>query len=396
MGRSKQGQINRKLNKKKNSKLHKKKVKQQLALAKDENIEIQNKNQKIREENQQIKFKNIEVVTENIKIKDQSEKIKNENNEIKDENVKIKGEIVKINDEKSKVLHENTKITKSLKITKKELQDVKKKLYHHSDYLTSVSKKHATAEKDKSFNTKQNELSEDVVQVSEIKLGEGTFGKVVVGCMTQLGINCAIKSGKKHFDAYCEATFLQRLQGSRFFPYLFGIFNNMLVMEYICFSDGALTIYKARIDHLFNQESWTKICYQMFKALVYIHRKGFLHNDIKSNNILLRSDSTPVIIDFGKSTLRSQPQEYRLTSEQKERYNVRYPYLAHELRNGSGLKTSTRTDIFSLGFVFNFVADKENMLLQGLQKSIQEICPAKRITSPLILKEFQHWESKLM
>ena len=72
------------------------------------------------------------------------------------------------------------------------------------------------------------------------------------------------------------------------------------------------------------------------EGVIFIHKKGLLHKNLKSNNILLRSDGfvfTPVIVDMGKATLRRSPEVYKLNEKQKESYNKKYPHLAFELRN---------------------------------------------------------------
>ena len=38
------------------------------------------------------------------------------------------------------------------------------------------------------------------------------------------------------------------------------------------------------------------------EALLHLHKNGYLHNDLKGNNVVLECKvDTPVIIDFGKS-----------------------------------------------------------------------------------------------
>ena len=125
----------------------------------------------------------------------------------------------------------------------------------------------------------------------------------------------------------------------------------MLIVEFRYLYEKALTLYQAKKDDLFNQEQWTKICYDLIKGLTHLHTEGVLHNDIKSNNVLLKSPLIPIFVDFGKATLRKCPEVYRLTEKQRERYNAKYLYLAHELRNQWGAKTSTATDIYSLGYM---------------------------------------------
>lgn len=148
-------------------------------------------------------------------------------------------------------------------------------------------------------------------------------------------------------------------------------------MEYIGNENGNLTIYKARNDNLLLQDKWVIVCHMMMQAIVHMHSNGLLHNDIKSNNILLKQSDAddsfiPKIIDMGKATSRVLPEIYKLTPRQRERYYQKYPHLAFELRNKYGSKTSTATDIYSFGFIFKFVADKEKDFLQRLQKYMLE------------------------
>ena len=77
-------------------------------------------------------------------------------------------------------------------------------------------------------------LSASVMQFpdQEIILGEGVFGKVTKAVFKTLNIPVAVKSGKGgYFSAISEAKVLQCLAGHQGFPYLFGVYNNMLVME---------------------------------------------------------------------------------------------------------------------------------------------------------------------
>ena len=59
-----------------------------------------------------------------------------------------------------------------------------------------------------------------------------------------------------------------------------------------------------------DQATWTRIIVKTAKALAHVHNMGFLHNDLKSNNVLLEKrgeDFNPAIIDFGKARFISNP-----------------------------------------------------------------------------------------
>ena len=92
--------------------------------------------------------------------------------------------------------------------------------------------------------------------------------------------------------------------------------------------------------------------------------------------------------------VRKYPTRYRLSKTQQAKYNRKYPYLAFELRNVFDAKTSMRSDVYSLGYMFNFVADKDNELLQELQLLMQKDDVTQRISSKEVLKRFEFWENK--
>lgn len=91
---------------------------------------------------------------------------------------------------------------------------------------------------------------------------------------------------------------------------------------------------------------------QLSRALGYVHQRGYLHNDLKENNVVLhitKEHWTPVIIDFGKSRkiTASEPR-----SKQKEAQH--YHWIAPEVLDGTSAQT-IRSDVFSLGRILRFV-----------------------------------------
>ena len=72
--------------------------------------------------------------------------------------------------------------------------------------------------------------------------------------------------------------------------------------------------------------------------------KGYLHNDLKTNNVLLERSSDvfhPIIIDFGKS----KPIER--SAQVRKRRGVSADYIAPEVRSGS--EETTASDVYSVG-----------------------------------------------
>jgi len=246
----------------------------------------------------------------------------------------------------------------------------------------------------------QSTLSANVIVESEEILGEGTFGVVKVGFYQTLGVKCAIKAGKNSlFNAKLECQIMQRFHGSLYFPFVFGVFDNKLVMELIVDdNDNVKTIYSARSSSELEQHEWTDICKDLAEALFFLHSNGFLHNDIKTNNIMLKKNNKmhyfPKIIDMGKVTTRSEPHRYRLNERQKLKYNKKYSYLAPEIRNVFDTSTCTLTDIYSMGVVVDFVADEDNLVLQTIAKRMLSVKPTDRPNTFQIVKHFKNYSSK--
>ena len=76
----------------------------------------------------------------------------------------------------------------------------------------------------------------------------------------------------------------------------------------------------------------------MAGALALIHEKGFLHNDLKSNNIVLDNRDgvyNPVIIDFGKSVPMSGARGPKsFSAERQRKYATEFPHIAPEIVSG--------------------------------------------------------------
>ena len=77
----------------------------------------------------------------------------------------------------------------------------------------------------------------------------------------------------------------------RSFPLLFGVITKSLVLRLITQfhggSDSCTTLHKEMKRKKLDKTSWHEILKNVIKALNYTHDAGVIHNDLKSNNVVL-------------------------------------------------------------------------------------------------------------
>ena len=168
-------------------------------------------------------------------------------------------------------------------------------------------------------------------------------------------------------------------------PYLLGVQIEekpfSLVMQFLGEEKESVTVHKllhqATINLLpLSVNEWISVLLDITDAIYHLHSKGFLHCDIKSNNVLV-SGKKGFVIDFGKVCLISRPTARKYTSF--------YNHTATEVLRGQPVSTSS--DVFSLGVVLYNVGMKlPSVCLESLGRRCKNTNPAARPTVPDILK----------
>ena len=89
-------------------------------------------------------------------------------------------------------------------------------------------------------------------------------------------------------------------------PILFGVSTDRapfyLVLQFHSLRSESVTLFKAASEKVTQDVAMcANILKQTYEILIFIHERGFLHNDLKSNNVVIDgSENKPVIIDFEK------------------------------------------------------------------------------------------------
>ena len=185
------------------------------------------------------------------------------------------------------------------------------------------------------------------------QLGFGGMSRVYLAYDPKLKRNIAIKVLSPSYSAdkrvtkrfVKEARTAAQLQHSNIISiYDVGKFRDQyyIAMEYL--KEGLKDkINKGNLKN--DPEAALKIVKKIAEALLYAHKKGFIHRDIKPDNVMFRDDGTLILLDFGiVKALRS---ESNLT---RTGMSVGTPkYMSPEQMRAK--KVDERSDIYSLGIV---------------------------------------------
>ncbi|MCC6905184.1 MAG: serine/threonine protein kinase, partial [Anaerolineae bacterium] len=219
-------------------------------------------------------------------------------------------------------------------------------------------------------------------------LGKGGMAAVYLGFQPSMNRNVAIKVMAQQFKG--ETAFIQRfknearviaqLEHAHILPvYDFGEENGVLyiVMRYL--SAGTLEDRISR-EGMAPAEVQEYLS-QLAPALDYAHSRGVIHRDLKPANVMIDSQGSLFLTDFGIA--KSLEDDQKLTATDSV---VGTPtYMSPE--QGLGEKIDSRSDIYSLGVILYemltgqvpFTADNP---MAVMLKHINEVVPAPSSINP--------------
>ena len=133
--------------------------------------------------------------------------------------------------------------------------------------------------------------------------------------------------------------------------------------------------------------------YECADALLFIHSKDHLHNDLKGDNVIISDVNNsfhPVIIDFGKSTTLARGKLYKLSLRDQEKYSKYHKHIAPEIVRGTHPQ-SPASDVYGFGLLLSLLC-KYNKTYEPLRKlafSCINGSPEKRPTTQQLVAELQ-------
>jgi len=214
----------------------------------------------------------------------------------------------------------------------------------------------------------KNDILDNRYRIIE-KLGEGGMGVVYKAYDQELGKEVAIKllkpealSDDKATDQFKKEVRLSQelrhdnitatydFKRSEEFPYL--------VMEYV---EGQILtnyIYK-QPNHQLDEGTFLKIASQILDGVEHAHKKGIIHRDLKSSNIMITDNGQVKIMDFGIAA--SLRETYSRSTGRPITISIHF--ASPEQINGE--PPSVSMDIYSLGCVFYEMLTGDPPFTQG-------------------------------
>ena len=207
------------------------------------------------------------------------------------------------------------------------------------------------------------------LHMSKDPIGKGVFGKCFSGFMSSHIEVCvkAFRLDDRLIHTFPVEAVLTSTLCHPNLPWFYGLSEHgprrMIVLSFHGINGKSYTIHQAlqtNCQDLLIEINWKVILVGMASALKYIHSKDILHNDIKSDNIIIDNRSPvpqSILIDFGKGCFLSEGKFYKLSLAERRRYAIEHPQVAPDLRDGHCRQTES-SDIYSLGRVIQKVNDK--------------------------------------
>lgn len=194
----------------------------------------------------------------------------------------------------------------------------------------------------------------------KVHLGSGVFG-----CCNKMFYRGNPVAVKTFYSATAEEVKQEARVMSKFkhanFPLLIGMCTLSkpyhLVSSFYHILDKPYTLSLALKSRSLNlsQVIWLTLINQLAQAISYLHKQGFLHRDIKADNVLIshvNNEYRAILIDFGKCVALTAVGSLvkHFTPEEQKLYKSKHGHIAPEIVCGAS-PPSHASDVFSFGRV---------------------------------------------
>ncbi|CAM0879228.1 unnamed protein product [Alopecurus aequalis] len=186
------------------------------------------------------------------------------------------------------------------------------------------------------------------------KLGQGGYGTVYKGVLpgdVQVAIKMLVSSisdGEEFISEVSSIGSIHHVNVVRLVGFCSEETRRALVYEYM--PNGSLEKYIFSSEKSFSWDKLNEIALGIARGIDYLHRgcdMQILHFDIKPHNILLDSDFTPKIADFGLAKLYPRDNSFLPVSAARGTVG----YIAPEMISRSFGTISAKSDVYSFGML---------------------------------------------
>jgi serine/threonine protein kinase len=124
-----------------------------------------------------------------------------------------------------------------------------------------------------------------------------------------------------------------------------------------------------------SQRAVLSILYPLLDGLDQVHKAGFLHRDIKPDNIYVRADGSPVLLDFGSA---------RRVTTNRDLTNIVSPGFAPFEQYHSHGNQGPWTDIYSIGAVMYWMVTGKKPMESASRVKTDSMMPASALAEARI------------
>ncbi|MEK7865313.1 MAG: protein kinase [Planctomycetota bacterium] len=187
------------------------------------------------------------------------------------------------------------------------------------------------------------------------ELGRGGMGIVFRARHATLGTECAVKvliagehaSEESIARFHREAAGVARLGKHPNIAHVFDLGWDGPLAYYAMELVGGRSLRQLLRERLLDIREAAGLMERVARALHFAHQHGLIHRDVKPNNILLREDGEPQVVDFGLARDMGSAQQWSVTGD----IMGTPEYMSPEQAGGLVDETDARTDVYAMGAV---------------------------------------------